>query len=68
MRGSGMNFGFFAALVFGFECSVCFEAVGEEEHVAMIDWYVSCDPDSFFATSGTFSKSLLMSRSGMVVT
>jgi len=45
-----------------------FEALGDDEHDAIMDSYVKCDPDNFRATSGYFSNSLLTSNSGMLVT
>jgi hypothetical protein len=68
MSGRGMDFGFFVAVLFGFDNSVFCAADGDEEHDAMMDTYVICDPESFFATSGTFSKSRLISMRGMLVT
>lgn len=66
--GSGIERSFFTAPVEGPAGIFVDSACWDDEHVVMIDWMVKCDPDSFFATSGNFSKSLFMSNRGMLVT
>lgn len=65
MSGNGIDLSFFSVAL-----GVFFDGFAgtSEEQAAMIDWYVNCEPESFLATSGKFSKSLLMSKRGMVVT
>jgi hypothetical protein len=64
MSGNGIDLSFLLTAV----VSVVGCLATSDEHAAMMDWYVSCVPESFFETSGTFSNSLLMSRRGMAVT
>lgn len=68
MSGRGIFLSFLAAGDLAFVWVFGPMAGDDEEHEAMMDWYVNCNPESFLATSGNFSNSWLMSNSGMLTT